>query len=206
MDILGLFLVVLSVTCEIISANKVAFLPFLPLVWGLHMTNVYSGLFVDFTTFSWYPQMLPRCWVDWLSLVYRTCRTLPQRVGLIGCCICSTSPKRACSPWLWLPTLALSPMDGGPLHTYHLSLRFVPVVLAHLLFQTGSVPGWSLSSLCRFLPLSGSSYELCYHVFKKRQKTCKHHSSPVCMVKSNLFCSSLFLMFCANDSFIPLCM
>ena len=36
------------------------------------MTNVYSGLFVDFTTFSWYSQLLPRCCVDWLSLVYRT--------------------------------------------------------------------------------------------------------------------------------------
>ena len=43
----------------------------------------------------------------------------------------------------------LSLADRGPLSAYHLSLRFVPVVLVHPLLQTGSVPGYPLSSLCR---------------------------------------------------------
>ena len=65
------------------------------------MTNVYSGLFVDFATFSWYPQLLPRCCVDWLSLVYRT---LPLfllalfaelcRKGFVRLVAVSTVPRR----------------------------------------------------------------------------------------------------------------
>ena len=46
-------------------------------------------------------------------------------------------------------TFLLCRLWNGHLPTCFLSLRFVPVVLVHPPLQTGSVPGYPLSSLCR---------------------------------------------------------
>ena len=71
----------------------------------------------------------------------------------------------------------------------NLSLRLVPVVLAHLLFHARYVPGCSPSLQCRFLSLSGSNCELYCHVFKTHQK---HSNIILLFTWSSQIESSLF--------------
>ena len=86
-----------------------------------------------------------------------------------------------------------------------LPLRFVPVVLVHLLLHIGSVPGCSLLR-CADLSLSGSSFILCHRVYKFQcsPKTSKDIKHSFAWSRTISFCSHLLLLLCAICSFFTL--
>ena len=118
-------------------------------------------------------QLLPRSYVDWLSLVYWTLPLFPPAL-FAGFCRKGFVPL--------VSVLAVPHHEGHVLLDFDyqlllcrlwtvdifllatsLPLRFVPVVLVHLLLHIGSVPGCSLLR-CADLSLSGSSFILCHRV------------------------------------------
>ncbi len=129
---------------------------------GTYSTSKFQALFVGLTTSSWYLQLLLRSCMDWWFLDYRT---LPWFLHALFAGSC----RKGFVPLVTV--LAVPRHEGHALLDFDyqfllcrlwtvdifllatsLSLRFVPVVLVHLLLHTGSVPGCSLSSLCRSPP------------------------------------------------------
>ena len=136
------------------------------------MTNVYSGLFVDFTASPWYLQLLPRSCVDWLSLVYRT---LPLFLHALFAGSC----RKGFVPLITV--LAVPCHEGRVLLDFDYQFLlcrlwtvdiFLLAFFLYGLYQLfSSIPSCKPAQYLDILflryadlPLSGSSFALCLHV------------------------------------------